>query len=222
MQPFLTRRAFVALAATVVAGRGPRAEQGPVRLLAFGDSLIHGYGLPPEESLPAQLESALREAGHAVEVINGGNSGDTTASGLARLQWTLGGGADAVLLSLGSNDGLRGLDPAETEKNLRAMLEILREAKLPVLLAGMYAPRNLGQDYVAAFDAVYPRLAAEYGALFYPFLLQGVALEPALNQPDGIHPNAAGVAVIVASLLAVMRLPDYEQRATAEARGATP
>jgi acyl-CoA thioesterase-1 len=201
MQPFLTRRAFVALAATVVAGRGPRAEQGPVRLLAFGDSLIHGYGLPPEESLPAQLESALREAGHAVEVINGGNSGDTTASGLARLQWTLGGGADAVLLSLGSNDGLRGLDPAETEKNLRAMLEILREAKLPVLLAGMYAPRNLGQDYVAAFDAVYPRLAAEYGALFYPFLLQGVALEPALNQPDGIQPNAAGDAVIDEGLL---------------------
>jgi acyl-CoA thioesterase-1 len=201
MQPSLTRRAFVALAATAVAARGLKAEEAPLRLLAFGDSLIHGYGLPPEESLPAQLEAALREAGHRVEVINAGNSGDTTASGLARLQWTLDGGADAVLLSLGSNDGLRGLDPAETEKNLRAMLEILKEAKLPVLLAGMFAPRNLGQDYVAAFDAVYPRLAEEYGLLFYPFLLQGVALEPALNQPDGIHPNAAGVAVIVEGLL---------------------
>jgi acyl-CoA thioesterase-1 len=201
MHASLTRRAFVALAATAVAVRGLRAEQAPIRLLAFGDSLIHGYGLPPEESLPAQLEAALRAAGHRVEVINGGNSGDTTASGLARLAWTLGGGADAVLLSLGSNDGLRGLDPAETEKNLRAMLDILQQAKLPVLLAGMYAPRNLGQDYAAEFDSLYPRLAEAYGVLFYPFLLQGVALEPALNQPDGIHPNAAGVAVIVAGLL---------------------
>jgi len=177
------------------------AAAAPVRLLAFGDSLIHGYGLPPDRSLPAQLEAALRAAGEDVVVINGGNSGDTTASGLSRLDWTLAGGADAVLLSLGSNDGLRGLEPAETEKNLRAMLDILRQAKLPVLLAGMYAPRNLGQDYTAAFDAIYPRLAADYGTLFYPFLLEGVALEPALNQADGIHPNAEGVAVIVEGLL---------------------
>lgn len=186
-----------------------------MRLLAFGDSLIHGYGLPPEESLPAQLEAALKAAGEDVTVINGGNSGDTTASGLSRIAWTLGGGADAVLLSLGANDGLRGLDPAETEKNLRAMLDILKQAKLPVLLAGMYAPRNLGQDYAAAFDALYPRLAQEYGTLFYPFLLQGVALEPALNQADGIHPNAAGVAVIVEGLLPEARALVEEARAAA-------
>lgn len=196
----LTRRGFVALA--VGAALLPRAAlAAPVRLLAFGDSLIHGYGLPPDESLPAQLQAALQGAGEDVSVINGGNSGDTTASGLSRLEWTLGGGADAVLLSLGANDGLRGLDPAETEKNLRAMLDILRQKNLPVLLAGMYAPRNLGQDYAAAFDAIYPKLAQDYGTRFYPFLLQGVALDPALNQADGIHPNAAGVAVIVAGLL---------------------
>jgi acyl-CoA thioesterase-1 len=196
----LTRRGLLALAAAAALGPLP-ALAAPVRLLAFGDSLIHGYGLPPQESLPAQLEAALKAAGEDVTVINGGNSGDTTASGLSRLEWTLGGGADAVLLSLGANDGLRGLDPAQTEKNLRAMLEILRQAKLPVLLAGMYAPRNLGQDYAAEFDAVYPRLAEEYDTLFYPFLLQGVALDPALNQADGIHPNAKGVAVIVEGLL---------------------
>jgi acyl-CoA thioesterase-1 len=211
----LTRRGFVALAAGAAVARPLPALAAPVRLLAFGDSLIHGYGLPPDESLPAQLEAALRAAGEDVTVINGGNSGDTTASGLSRLQWTLAGGADAVLLSLGSNDGLRGLEPAETEKNLRAMLEILRAAKLPVLLAGMYAPRNLGQDYAAEFDAIYPRLAAEYDTLFYPFLLQGVALEPALNQADGIHPNAEGVAMIVAGLL-----PEA-QRLVQEARAST-
>ncbi|HKY93948.1 MAG TPA: arylesterase [Kiloniellales bacterium] len=211
---FLTRRGFLALAAaTAVIPRATLAA--PVRVLAFGDSLIHGYGLPPEESLPAQLEAALKAAGDDVMVINGGNSGDTTASGLARLEWTLGGGADAVLLSLGANDGLRGLEPAETEKNLRAMLDVLKQAKLPVLLAGMYAPRNLGQDYAAEFDAVYPRLAAEYGTLFYPFLLQGVVLDPALNQADGIHPNAKGVAVIVEGLLPEARALVEEARGAA-------
>ena len=211
---FLTRRGFLALAAaTAVIPRATLAA--PVRVLAFGDSLIHGYGLPPEESLPAQLEAALIAAGEDVTVINGGNSGDTTASGLARLEWTLGGGADAVLLSLGANDGLRGLEPAETEKNLRAMLDVLKQAKLPVLLAGMYAPRNLGQDYAAEFDAVYPRLAAEYGTLFYPFLLQGVVLDPALNQADGIHPNAKGVAVIVEGLLPEARALVEEARGAA-------
>jgi len=209
----LSRRSLFALAAGLALA--PRlALAQPVRLLAFGDSLIHGYGLPPGDSLPAQLEAALQASGAEVTVINGGNSGDTTASGLSRLEWTLAGGADAVLLSLGSNDGLRGLEPAETEKNLRAMLEILRDAELPVLLAGMYAPRNLGQDYAAEFDSIYPRLAAEYGTLFYPFLLDGVVLDPALNQADGIHPNAEGVAVIVDGLLpGAMLLVD-------EARGA--
>lgn len=203
----------MALAAASIAF--PQLALGaPVRLLAFGDSLIHGYGLPAEQSLPVQLEAALRAAGEEVVVINGGNSGDTTASGLSRLEWTLAGGADAVLLSLGANDGLRGLDPAETEKNLRAMLDILAQKRLPVLLAGMYAPRNLGADYAAQFDAIYPALAADYGTLFYPFLLQGVALDPTLNQADGIHPNAEGVAIIVQGLL-----PEA-QALVARARGA--
>jgi len=172
-----------------------------LRLLAFGDSLVHGYGLPAGETFPEQLEVALRAEGHAVEVINAGNSGDTTASGRARLDWALAERPDAVLLELGANDGLRGLEPAESYRNLDAMLARLAEAGLPVLLAGMRAPRNLGGDYVKAFDAIYPRLAEAHGVALYPFFLHGVALEPALNQPDGIHPNAAGVARIVESIL---------------------
>ena len=135
-------------------------------------------------------------------MINGGNSGDTTASGRARLDWALGGGRiDLALVALGGNDALRGLDPAATYDNLDAILTRLEAAGLPVLLAGMLAPRNLGADYTAEFDAVFPRLAETHGVAFYPFLLDGVALDPALNQADGIHPNAAGVEVIVERLV---------------------
>jgi len=203
MAPILSRRRLLATAAALagLAVAPPLHAAQPLRLLAFGDSLIHGYGLPPDETLPAQLETALRAAGHDAIVINGGSSGETSAGGLARLDWTLAEAPDAVLLSLGANDGLRGLEPAETLANLRAILQRLQTAGLPVLLAGMYAPRNLGADYAEEFDAVYPTLAAEFGTLFYPFLLQDVALQPALNQADGIHPNAAGVGVIVAGLL---------------------
>ena len=172
------------------------------RLLAFGDSLIHGFGLAAGQTLPERLEAALRAQGHSVEVINGGNSGDTTASGRARLDWALGGGRiDLALVALGGNDALRGLDPAATYDNLDAILTRLEAAGLPVLLAGMLAPRNLGADYTAEFDAVFPRLAETHGVAFYPFLLDGVALDPALNQADGIHPNAAGVEVIVERLV---------------------
>ncbi len=180
------------------------APPGPapaVRLLAFGDSLIHGYGLAAGQTLPERLEAALRAQGHSVEVINGGNSGDTTASGRTRLDWTLGGAPpDLALVALGGNDALRGLDPAATYDNLDAILIRLAEAGLPVLLAGMLAPRNLGADYAAAFDAVFPRLAEKHGVAFYPFLLDGVAMDPALNQDDGVHPNAAGVEVIAERL----------------------
>jgi acyl-CoA thioesterase-1 len=173
----------------------------PFRLLAFGDSLIHGYGLAAGETLPERLEAALRAQGHSVEVVNGGNSGDTTASGRARLDWALGGGRiDLALVAFGGNDALRGLDPAVTYDNLDAILVRLEAAGLPVLLAGMLAPRNLGADYAADFDAVFPRLAKSHGVAFYPFLLDGVALDPALNQADGIHPNPAGVEVIVEHL----------------------
>jgi acyl-CoA thioesterase-1 len=173
-----------------------------IRILAFGASIVQGYGLPPGAGLTAQLERALTERGHAVDIVNAGVSGDTTAGGLARLDWTLGEEFDIAILALGSNDGLRGLDPADTRANLDAMLTILAQKNLPVLFVGMYAPRNLGSDYVAAFDAIYPALAEQHRvAGFMPFLLEGVALDPALNQPDGIHPNEAGVAVMVDTML---------------------
>jgi acyl-CoA thioesterase I len=183
------------------------AAQAPVRLLAFGDSLVHGYGLPAGETFPEQLEAALRARGFDVEVINGGNSGDTTAAARARLEWSLSSRPDAALVELGGNDGLRGLDPAATYDNLDAILRALAAQDIPVLLAGMLAPRNLGAEYAAEFDAVFPRVAKARGVLFYPFFLDGVALQPALNQADGFHPNKAGVAVIVERMLpSVIRL----------------
>ena len=203
--PFALLRACFAVAILLTLGLGP-AQAGSVpaptfRLLAFGDSLIHGYGLVAGQTLPERLEAALRAQGHSVEVINGGNSGDTTASGRARLDWTLGSGRiDLALVALGGNDALRGLDPAATYDNLDAILTRLEAAGLPVLLAGMLAPRNLGADYAGDFDAVFPKLAETHGVAFYPFLLDGVALDPALNQADGIHPNPAGVKVIVERL----------------------
>ena len=189
-----------ALLLALALGAPARAET-PLRLLAFGDSLVHGYGLASGETFPEKLEAALRERGHAVEVLNGGNSGDTTAAGLARLDWALADRPDAVLLELGANDGLRGIDPKSTYENLDAILARLTAEGLPVLLAGMLAPRNLGADYATAFDAVFPALAEKHAVAFYPFFLEGVAVQPELNQADGIHPNAAGVAVIVERIL---------------------
>lgn len=179
----------------------PAAQAAPLRLLAFGDSLVHGYGLNAGATFPEQLEAALRARGLEVTVINGGNSGDTTAGGRTRLDWALADKPDAVLVELGANDGLRGLDPGQTFVNLDAILTRLVAEGLPVLLAGMLAPRNLGQDYVRDFDAVFPRLAEKHGVPLYPFFLEGVALNPNLNQDDGIHPNRAGVKVIVARLM---------------------
>lgn len=191
------------------------AAARPLKLLTFGDSLIHGYGLPAGETFPAQLETALRAEGHDVTVINGGNSGDTTAAGRARLDWALSDDPDLVLVTLGGNDMLRGLEPAETYRNLDAILARLKAEGLPVLLTGMLAQRNLGADYAAEFDAVFPRLAEEHDVAFYPFFLEGVALQPDLNQPDGLHPNGAGVAVIVETILPALR-PLIE---AAQARG---
>ncbi|MBC6416457.1 MAG: arylesterase [Rhodospirillales bacterium] len=181
--------------------QGSKPGKRPMLLAAYGDSLVHGYGLAPSDTLPERLEAALRQEGWAVTVVNAGNSGDTTASGLARLDWTLAEPPDALLLALGANDGLRGLDPAETEANLRAIVEILHRRQVPIQIAGMLAPRNLGPDYAAAFDPIYRKLARDYGLILTPFLLEGVALVPELNQADGIHPNAEGVAVMVQTLL---------------------
>ncbi len=186
------------LAAWLTAGA---ALADPLRVLAFGDSLTAGYGLPAADGFPARLAVALAAAGVAARVIDGGVSGDTTAGGLARLDWALAEDPDVVIVELGGNDGLRGLDPAETEANLDAILARLGADGRAVLLTGMRAPPNLGPEYGAAFGGVFPALAERRGVDFYPFFLDGVAADPDLNQPDGIHPNAAGVALIVERLL---------------------
>ncbi|TDP48813.1 acyl-CoA thioesterase-1 [Zavarzinia compransoris] len=181
-----------------VSGAGAQAQ--PKTVLALGDSLTHGYGLDEPEIFPVRLQQALAGAGVEARVVNAGVSGDTSAGGLARLDWALGDPAaapDLVIVELGANDALRGLDPASTEANLDRILAVLKERGIPALLAGMKAPPNLGADYVARFDALYPRLAEKHGVPFYPFFLDGVAAQPALNQADGMHPNGAGVAIIV-------------------------
>ncbi len=172
-----------------------------VTLIAFGDSLIHGYGLPIEEGFVPQLQAWLDANGAGpVTVVNAGVSGDTTSGGLSRLDWSIGADADAVLLELGANDALRGVDPAITRKNLDAMLTRLGQRGLPVLLAGMRAPRNWGQEYVDAFEPIYADLAEKHDAPLYPFFLEGVVGERGLFQDDGLHPNKAGVAKIVAAI----------------------
>lgn len=186
-----------------------RGATRPLRLLALGDSLTAGYGLPPGEGFCPQLEAALRARGREVTVLNAGVSGDTSAGGLARLDWALAGQPDAALVELGANDGLRGLDPGAMERNLAAILERLRAGHVPALLTGMRAPPNFGAAYGREFAAVFPRLAAAKEVPLYPFFLDGVASEPALNQADELHPNAQGVAVIVRRILpAVERLLD--------------
>lgn len=166
-------------------------------IVAFGDSLTAGFGLRARDAFPEQLARALDAAGVDATVINSGVSGDTTAGGRARLDWSLPEQANLVIVELGANDGLRGIDPAETEANLDAILAALGSRGIPVLLTGMLAPPNLGREYATAFDTVFPRLAAKHDVAFYPFFLEGVAADAALNQPDGIHPNAEGVARIV-------------------------
>lgn len=172
----------------------------PIRILAFGDSLTAGYGLPEAESFTAQLEAALKTAGHNVTILNAGVSGDTTSGGLARVDWVLGDEPDLVLLALGANDGLRGIDPKVTEANLRAIIEKFQAAQIEIFLIGMLAPPNLGESYGLDFNEIYPQLAARYQLPFYPFFLDGAAANPSLNQPDGIHPNAKGVAAIVQNM----------------------
>lgn len=177
------------------------AQSDPIRIVAFGDSLTAGYGLPPGEAFPAQLEKALQEKGLAIEVINAGVSGDTTAAGLQRFDWAFPDDADAAIVALGANDALRGIDPAETRRNLDEILTRLDARGVPVLIAGMRAPRNWGDDYVMRFDAIFPELAERHDALLYPFFIERVALRPDLNLDDGMHPNGDGVAAIVEDIL---------------------
>jgi acyl-CoA thioesterase-1 len=177
------------------------AAEKTLSLLALGDSLTAGYGLPADQSFTHRLEAGLRNAGLNVRVINGGVSGDTSAGGRARIAWSLAGKPDAVLVELGANDGMRGLRPAATKANLDAILAAIRGAGAEALLTGMLAPPNLGREYGAEFAALFPSLARRHNVLFYPFFLEGVATRPELNQADRIHPNAAGVDVIVKRLL---------------------
>jgi acyl-CoA thioesterase-1 len=174
-----------------------------LHILAFGDSLTAGLGLDPAQAFPARLEAALKARGHDIVIANAGVSGDTSSAGAERLDWSLVPEIDGVIVELGANDALRGIDPEATEKALDAILAELQKRKLPVLFAGMLAPRNLGAEYGKKFDALFPRLAQKYGVLFYPFFLDGVAAEPALNQPDGLHPNSKGVDMIVSRILPV-------------------
>jgi acyl-CoA thioesterase-1 len=200
--PYGTHKAvFKALTAMAIAAitsictGAARAE--PARILVLGDSIAAGYGLAAGDAFPARLESRLRGTGHEVRVIDAGVSGDTTAGGLARLDWALADRPHIVIVELGGNDGLRGIAPQATRANLDAILAKLKSRGPRVLLTGMLAPPNLGQEYGRAFNAIYPELAAKHGVALYPFILDGVAAEPDLNQRDGIHPNAKGIAVMV-------------------------
>jgi acyl-CoA thioesterase-1 len=204
----LPRRKALALATgAVFTPMSGRAQAREVRILALGDSLTAGYGLARPEGFVAQLEAALRAKGIPARVLDGGVSGDTTAGGRARLDWALADRPDVAIVALGGNDGLRAIPPEATYANLDAILRRLAERNVPALLAGMLAPPNLGAEYGEAFRHAFERLAQEHNVVFYPFFLDGVAADPALNQPDGIHPNARGVAVMVERILpAVERL----------------
>ena len=193
---------IAALVAIIFLGAQARAE--PTTIVALGDSLTAGYGLAPGKGFPAQLERALQSEGFDVEVIDAGVSGDTTSGGLSRLDWSVGEDADAVIVALGANDALRALDPATTKANLTAILDRLEERGLPVLLAGMLAPPNLGEAYADEFAGVFDTLASR-DVVYYPFFLEGVAANPALNQSDGIHPTAEGIAVMVEKILPAAR-----------------
>lgn len=173
----------------------------PITLLALGDSLTSGLGLEANEAFPVKLEAALKGRYPELKIINGGISGDTAADGLARLDWVLTEDVSGLIVELGANDALRGLDAAQTEAALDGIMAKAKAKNLPVLLLGMKAPPNMGPDYVARFDGLYSRLAEKYKALLYPFYLDGVAANASLNQADGIHPNGQGVDVIVTKVM---------------------
>lgn len=188
----------VCWAAAVPAGA---QAPSPIKLVVLGDSLVAGFGLPANQAFPAQLERVLKTKGQSVEIANAGVSGDTASGGLARLDWSVPDGTDAVIVELGANDMLRGVDPKVTRDALSEIVRRLKTRKIEVLLAGMRAAPNLGPDYGRAFDTIYPALAAAQDVVFYPFFLDGIVASAKLNQPDGLHPTAAGVAVIVQRVL---------------------
>jgi acyl-CoA thioesterase-1 len=187
---------FAAAVATANASGAPMTNQSIV-IFAFGDSLTAGYGLPPKDAFPVKLQAALRAKGYNVEILNGGVSGDTTQNGVTRLEWSLPSHADAAIVEFGANDAFQGVPPATVKSNLKTIVERLKAHGLQIMLSGMMAPRNLGAGYYEAFDRIYSEIASQYNCVLYPFYLDGVIMDAKLNQPDMIHPNAAGVDVIV-------------------------
>jgi acyl-CoA thioesterase I len=182
-------------------GRAQSAADTPIKIVAFGDSLTAGYLLPPNEAFPVVLAKALAARGHKVEILNAGVSGDTTAAGRDRIAWAVPPETEAVILELGANDALRGLDPGKARENLEWMITTIKAQGADILLAGMVAPSSMGEAYFKPFDAMYPALAQKHGLLLYPLFIEATALKPDLNLPDGLHPNAKGVVAIVASIL---------------------
>lgn len=191
---FLTVAVFCVLTLPATAALAAHVPQ----IVAFGDSITAGFGLPPEQAFPVRLEARLHDEGIAARVLNRGNSGDTTADGVSRLNWALGDDRpDIVILELGANDALRGIDPKTVRANLETLIDKIQASGAKLLLLGMQAPPNWGEDYRRAFDAIYPDLAKAHNVPLVPFFLEGVAMNPQLNQPDGLHPNEKGVAIIV-------------------------
>ena len=179
----------------------PVPKDKPIKLVVLGDSLSAGLGLPAAAAFPARLQKALKDKGINVDMINAGVSGDTALGGRDRLDWSVPGGTDAVLVELGANDALQGIDPKLTRGALADIVSRLKARGIAVMLCGMLAPPNNGRDYSARFDAIYPDVAKSFGVPLYPFFLDGVAADKKLNQADGIHPTAEGVDVIVKRIL---------------------
>ncbi|MEZ0169024.1 arylesterase [Microvirga sp. TS319] len=190
-----------ALAAMITPSFAPLAQGRTLHLVALGDSLTAGFGLPQEAAFPVVLERALKAKGYNVEIANAGVSGDTSSGGVDRLDWSVPDGTDGVILELGANDMLRGLNPAVTRKNIETIVERLKARNIPVMLAGMYASRNLGAAYTEKFDTLYSDIAKKHDLVLYPFFLDGVAGKLSLNQSDGMHPTAKGVEIIVERIL---------------------
>ncbi len=188
---------FIVMVALFSGSSSAKAQEKAVNLVGFGDSLMAGYQLETSESYTAQLEAALKAKGHNVVITNAGVSGDTTSAGLSRIDWSVPDGTNGVILELGANDALRGIAPEQSEKNLDAMLARLKERGIPVLLAGILAPPNMGGGYAEKFNPIYKRLSEKYAVPLYPFFLDGVTTVPGMQLEDGMHPNAKGVAVMV-------------------------
>jgi len=195
---------FAVVAGLMVSGGSVLAQEKPLQLVGFGDSLMAGYQLPETDALPAQLQVRLRARGIDAVVVNAGVSGDTSAAGLSRVDWSVPDGTDGVVLELGANDALRGIAPEQTEKNLEEIIVRLRDRDIPVLLVGVVVPPNMGAAYAARFNPIYTRLAEKYQLPLYPFILDGVVLQPGLQLEDGMHPNGKGVGVMADRMLPVV------------------